>query len=182
MKYTYYMGKGPEADVLIAECQAALTAHNAAMDTFTAWAKANGWKNCAVRGNAVCGVISERKLTPAEMSERGVKYLGPAEWDFVYAPIKNRNASAAMRKAIDAARMEDFSASDHIIKETGMRHSAVGVSGGRRVLVHSVAGYGNGVVLVKVPLADSEYKSSIPTPPEWLSEVKESVFLAAQGR
>jgi hypothetical protein len=182
MQYRYFIGEGEEAKALIDACHAKLTARNAVADTFTAWAKDNGWDGGAMRGNSVVGVISARELAPSEMSACGVKCVTRIDSGWVYAPIKNRKASAAMREAIAAARMEDFSASDHIIKVTGMIRAVVGVSGGRTCLGHSVAGYQKGAILVQVPAGGGEHDSPMPIPPAWLREVKESEFLAAQGR
>lgn len=88
-----------------------------------------------------------------------------------------------------AAKLEDpdvvFDKSDYIIQSLGLFHVEHGsmAPGGKFRLFQSAGSYGNGIILVKIPYKDdAECKKIIQKVPSWFHEVKESEFLAAQGK
>lgn len=88
-----------------------------------------------------------------------------------------------------AAKLENpdmvFDQSDYVIHNLGLFHVAHGsmVAGGRYRICQSVAAYGNGMVLVQIPYeSDAECEKFAQKIPSWFREVKESEFLAAQGK
>ena len=77
-----------------------------------------------------------------------------------------------------------FSYSRHIVSETGMDHSCIGPypckSG--QAIFNSAAGYTKDKVVIRVPVGRGFRGTEQPTPPPWLTLVKESEYLAAQGK
>lgn len=103
---------------------------------------------------------------------------------YYYFPRLNTKAGKEL-----AAKLEDqdmvFDRSDYVIHNLGLFHVAHGsmVAGGKYRVYQSAADYGNGVILVKIPCeSEAEYEKIAQKIPTWFREVKESEFLAAQGR
>lgn len=88
-----------------------------------------------------------------------------------------------------AAKLDDpdviFDKSDYVIESLGLFHVEHGsmASGGKCRLYQSVGSYGNGLILVKIPYKnDAECEKLLQKIPPWFREVKESEFLAPQGK
>ncbi len=87
-----------------------------------------------------------------------------------------------------AAKLEQpglvFDVSDHLIKTLKLSRCVAGPAATRTgmALYYSVAGWAHDTLLVKIPQSDKENADPMPGVPSWLREVKESEWLAVQGK
>lgn len=175
MEFLYYIGEGPEADTLIAEAKAKLSERNEARHQLCTEYGAQG-----VVGNRsnVSGLVFEEKQDAPHL-----KLTKQANGYFWYAPRRNSKTGKTLAAKLGAKDLS-FDVSDHIVGTLGLHRMVVGKHQGSRTgmaMYLSVAGFSGKKIIVKVP-ADTDDGDPIPTVPAWLRTVKESEFLAAQGR
>lgn len=178
MQLHYYIGEGPEAEEIIAEImdkQATVHAARAAL-----------CKECGVdnlfgcRGNVEGVFFKEKQNLPHLKGEMCL------EGGYGYYPKLNCKAGKEL-----AAKLRDpalaFDINDHIIKRLKISRMVAGRHAASRTgmaLYSSVAGIAKGKILVIIPGAPDNPDGGDPMPsvPEWMREVKESEWLAAQGK
>lgn len=175
MTHHYYIGTGPEADALIADLNQGLSARNEARHKLCAEYEAQG---VVESRRSVDGLVFKAKQDIPHL--KLTKNEGGYFW---YAPRHNFKAGKVL-----ADRLRDktltFDASDYIIGSLKLhrmvagkcRESATGMA-----LYHSVAGFCGDKIVVKIP-GGAGGGDPMPAIPSWLREVKESEFLAAQGK
>lgn len=174
MEFHFYMGKGPEVDALIAEGrqedQKAADARGALLEEY-------GASSLLVRGKAVIGITYTE-----EQDNKILKFLKRDEFGYNYAPKKNSNAGKALAEKMQNPGLL-FGWSDFLTTRLGIRRYA---REGRNIFF-SVAGFvqrDEGVILIaRIPaVAQNQEGDPMPEIPPFLTEVKESVFLAVQGK
>lgn len=168
----YYIGEGQEAEALIADVQARL---KAAGEARAALMKEYGTDALITRGRSekVVGLAFKKRVSRPFL--KGEFRLAEG---FGYYPRHNCKAGKelAAKFAVPAVR---FSVSDYPIENLNGHRTCVGSCIGSRTglaIYSSVAGFAFGKVLIKIP---GDPMTGIP---DWLREVKESEWLAAQGK
>lgn len=179
VQHHYYIGEGPEADALIAELKSREDkARKARMNILKEYGAdalvMSVWK----RGNPAGLGFKEKQNLP--FLKGGTRY----DEGFAYYPKRSTKAGKELAVKLEAPELE-FEASDYIIKTLKLHRMEAGRHSGSHTgmaLYHSVAGYCDGKLLVKIPAGKS---GSVLDPmleiPAWLRPCKESEFLAAQG-
>lgn len=155
------------------------------------WDKGRG--NVMSGYDGIQGPFSDRKLTKDEEAELGVKYVDcerkfddkgfePISVSYMYAPRLNTKKGKEMKAMLDEKNKMAFSPHRYIIDE--LKCFRFYGSGGK--LYHSSAGIVNETLLVVIPHGSGRDeimgKEDFPILPEWMREVKESEFLAFQGK
>ena len=180
MKYRYYIGEGQEADALLTEVrQRSETAHAARtklMEDYDADALIlSSWS----KGKPVgLGFRQEQRIPYLKEGSR--RYEG----GFAYYPKMNTKAGKELSAKLDAPDLE-FSASGYILKLLKLSRMVVGRHSGSRTgiaMYRSTAGYCGDKLLVKIPDGNDPDGDPMPEIPSWMREVKESEWLAAQGK
>lgn len=180
MEYHYYIGEGPEADALLTEVrqrsESAQTARTKLMEDYGADALIlSSWS----KGKPV-GLGFKQKQRIPYLKEGNRRY----ENGFAYYPKMNTKAGKELSAKLDAPQLE-FDACDYILKTLKLHRMVAGQHSGSRTgmaLYHSVAGYCDSKLLVKIPGGNKgEVGDPMPEVPVWLREAKESDWLAAQG-
>jgi hypothetical protein len=172
MDHKYYVGEGPEAKSLIAETGGAIQKFHSECQEV---ADEYGAEGCFTVGRCVIGLMFKEKsendfLSLFEQNEDG----------YCYKPRRNFKAGKELQNRLDA--IQTVRPSEFIVNKLGVSRMSAGKHLGSRTgmaMYHSVAGYNHGVLVVKIPAGEGG--DPMPTVPEWLREVKESEFLAAQG-
>lgn len=104
---------------------------------------------------------------------------------FAYYPKMNTKAGKELSAKLDAPELE-FSASGYILKLLKLSRMVVDRCSGSptgMARYHSTAGYCGDKLLVKIPGGNSGPGGDpMPEIPSWTREVKESEWLAAQGK
>ena len=176
----YYIGEGPEADTLLTEVRQSLkTAHAARtklMEDYDADALIlSPWS----RGKPVgLGFRQEQRIPYLKEGNR--RY----EDGFAYYPKMNTKAGKELSAKLDAPELE-FDACDYILERLKLSRMVVGRHSGSRTgmaMYHSTAGYCFDKILVKIPSGNSDSDDPMPDVSDWFREVKESEWLAAQGK
>ena len=180
MKFHYYIGEGPEADALLTDVrQKRETAHAARtklMEDYGADALIlSSWS----RGKPVgLGFRQEQSVPYLKGGNR--RY----EAGFAYYPKMSTKAGKELSAKLDAPELE-FDACDYILERLKLSRMVAGRHSGSRTgmaMYHSTAGYCFGKMLVKIPSGNSDSDDPMPDVPDWFREVKESEWLAAQGK
>jgi hypothetical protein len=181
--YRFFIGSKEESKELMDSILADI---NAKREAAVKIAQEQGAET-AVRGHGgkVIGLAFE-----SEVSLPHLKYEGtvrsdtddekPCPW---YSPRRNNKAGkelAAILKNIPA--VPSFSSS--AIQRLDLEHAVVGRHhSGQTCMAHAAAGFGQGQILLKIPTNPHGVEASVfGNIPPWFKEVKESEFLAAQGR
>ena len=181
MEYRYYIGKGPEADALLTEIRQCSEMVHAArvklMEEYGADALISSpWSRGKPSG---LGFKQEQRFSYLKRGNKGY------EDGFVYYPKMNTKAGKELSAKLDAPELE-FDACDYILKRLKLFRMVVGRCSGSRTgmaMYHSTAGYCGDKLLVKIPNGNGELDGDpMPQIPTWLCEVKESEWLAAQGK
>lgn len=174
MNKNFFIGEGHEAETLIEEVKERLRAVGEARRTVQ---KAYGADGLLTRGDGreVCGLVfKEQQARPFLKGETRLHPDG-----FGYYAKKNckdgKNLSAKLR-----APDLQFCASDHIIHKLKLNRMCVGASSRGMGLYSSAAGFAGNKILVSIPCGESN--DPMPEIPAWMREVKESEWLAAQGK
>lgn len=179
MEFHYYIGEGPEADVLLTEVRQSLkTAHAARtklMEDYGADALIlSSWS----RGKPVGLGFRQEQSVPYLKGGRRFKD------GFACYPKMSTKAGKELSAKLDAPELE-FDACDYILERLKLSRMVVGRHSGSRTgmaVYCSTAGYCFDKMLVKIPSGNSDSDDPMHDVPDWFREVKESEWLAAQGK
>lgn len=171
MEYFYFVGTGPEAEKLINMCNArqeeAIEARKALMSD---WGSDGLMQNCG----KIIGLCFKQKT-----SDPWLCHSRTFNDSFGYIPNRRYKKGKDLKKALTNPDL-DFNASDFILDHLKMHHMVVGAHSSGMALYHSTAGTTpDRKILVRMPTGSSD---PVPDAPDWLNSVKESEFLAAQGK
>ncbi len=175
MEYRYYLGRGPEAEEIISFCADRIKSVSMRRKQIAA---EFGVDSFASRdgGGTIAGATFVNEVPGWAKLESRI-----AEGGYCYIGRKNTKIGKAFNEAIHAEDA-NFSLHTYILEKTGMNRLVIE---GRRIF-RSKAGYHEDSILVCVPqekvTASKCTYDPMPVPPEWLKEVRESEFLAAQGK
>lgn len=180
MEYRYYIGEGQEADALLTEVrqrsETARAARTKLMEDYGADALIlSPWS----RGKPVGLGFKQEQRIPY-LKGGGRRYEG----GFAYYPKISTKTGKELSAKLDAPELE-FSACDYILKMLKLFRMVVGRCSGSRTgmaIYHSTAGYCGDKLLVKIPDGNGPDEDPMPEIPSWMREVKESEWLAAQGK
>lgn len=183
MEKHYYIGEGSQAEELIAETRERGNVARKARKALMAEYEADGlvlsvWDDGKVAGLAFDKPTSRPYLKGETKLSNGGGYG--------YYPKLNTNEGKRLAQKFDAEELT-FSMSKFILDKLRLHRIVSGPGGPSRtgyILYHSVAGIISDKVLVSIPGSkDREHgRDPFPEVPAWLREVKESEWLAAQGR
>ena len=171
MERHYFIGEGPEAEKLIAatlaRSEVARKARLALMHDYSS----DGLLLSGRRDGSIAGLSFKEK--------RGIPFLKGGdriEGGYAYYPKMNTKKGKELAQRLKEGNLT-FSASHFIVDALKLEHFAFS---GSRMYV-SVAGTSENLkcILVSIP---GERGDTFPVIPEWMREVKESEWLAAQGR
>ena len=177
----YYIGEGPEADALISEAEERRKSACAARDALQKEYGADGLITRG-RGELISGLaFKEKQQRP---------YLkGEIRLDdcFGYEPRMSCKQGKELAAKLSSPELK-FNASDYILGKLKLHRMRAGPHAASRTgmaLYYSVAGYTGSKVLVSIPGSQDEDPmrgDKMPEVPAWLRPVKESEWLAAQGK
>lgn len=173
MEHKFYIGDGEEAKAIISETQNAIQKFNSECVSL---AEEYGAEGVALMNGKPTGLVFKDK---PDLPYLKVSTQRDGEC-FCY-PLLNFKTGKELSSKLNA--IQKVTASEHIIEVLGVGRWIAGKHLGSQTgmaMYHSVAGYGSGVLVVKIPTGEGG--DEMPTVPEWLREVKESEFLAAQGK
>lgn len=171
MERHYFIGEGPEAEKLIAatlaRSEVARKARFALMHDYSS----DGLLLSGGRDGSIVGLSFKEK--------RDIPFLKGGdriEGGYAYYPKMNTKKGKELAQRLKEGNLT-FSASHFIVDALKLEHFAFS---GSRMYV-SVAGTSENLkcILVSIP---GERGDTFPVIPEWMREVKESEWLAAQGR
>lgn len=170
----YYIGEGQEAQAIIANVKAK---HSEATAGREALRKKYNADNVLASGwdGRCTGLFFKEKQTAPHL-----KGGDRVEDGYSYYPKKSCKAGKQLARGLSDPSLT-FQVSDYIISHLKLPRMVIL---GRRML-RSVAGYSDDKLLVVIPHGiESPSRACDPMPeiPAWLREVKESEFLAAQGK
>lgn len=169
----FFIGEGVEAEALIAEVKERLREVGEAR---IAVQKAYGADGLLTRddGRQVCGLaFKEQQARPFLKGETRLQN------GFGYYAKKNCKEGKDLSAKLRAPDLQ-FCSSDHIIHKLKLNRMCVGASSRGMGLYSSAAGFAGNKILVSIPCGESN--DPMPEVPTWMREVKESEFLAAQGK
>lgn len=173
MDKNFFIGEGPEAEALIAEVK---ERRQTVGEARNALQKEYGADGLLSRGDGreICGLaFREQRTLPFLKGEVRL------ENGFGYYAKKNCKEGKDLSAKLRAPELQ-FSTSDHIIHKLKLNRMCVGAAAPGLALYRSAAGYVGNKILVSIP--NSESSDPMPEVPAWLREVKESEWLAAQGK
>ena len=177
MEKHYYIGEGPEAEKLIA---ATLARHEVATEARMALMQAYGADGLIKRnwdGGSIVGLGFKQK-TDAPYLKGGEKVSD----GYAYYPKRNTKSGKELAKRLEDERLI-FNASCFILDALSISRM---VFEGRKIF-EAAAGITEDLKKILVVIPGTKEKSPgctdpFPAVPEWLREVKESEFLASQGK
>jgi hypothetical protein len=172
VQYFRYIGSGPENDELLKRVREKAEIVYEARKVLSDKYGAEGFIMDAWRGSKPEGIyFTEPQNLPflKQETRRGENLYG-------YFPKLSTKKGRELAEEL-ASPLLDFSASRFILNELKLHRR---VRSGR-VLAHSTAGYTETSILVSIPSREDAY-DPMPEVPAWLQEVKESEWLAAQGK
>lgn len=183
MKNHYYIGEGPEADALVAEVREKDAATAAAHKTLCEEYESDGLILSRHRKGKPAGLgFKEKHTLPFLKGEM------PLSEGYAYYPRLNCKAGKELAAKLNDPALE-FSVSDYITKKLKVVRWVAGPHAASRTgmaMYMSAAGIVNGKLLVTIPGGDENAENGggdpMPIVPAWLREVKESEWLAAQGK
>lgn len=183
MEKHFFIGEGPQADELIAETLERENVAREARKALIAEYETDGlilsrWDDGKVAGLAFDKPTSRPYLKGETRLSNGDGYG--------YYPKLNTKEGKRLAGRLKARELT-FSPSNFILDKLGLRRMVSGPSPASRTgysLHCSVAGIVSGKILVSIPGGKERERGKDPFPevPAWLREVKESEWLAAQGR
>jgi len=178
--YQHFIGKGPEAEAIIAEANEKYAAF---IDASTAFREERGyenvWQESGWSGPYVCGPVFKERLDDKAARAMGLKPKCRVAEGHAYAPHLGTKLGKELQAALDVLNKSRIDRGKFALAQCGMEHEVY--SGGR--LARTAAGFKDGVIVVKVPTGNGDPQNgSMPTPPAWLSPCKESEALAALGQ
>lgn len=177
----FFIGEGPEAEALIAEIKGLREAANNARDVVQQEYGADGLVLHG-RGGKVCGLaFIEKQNKPFLKGEVRL------EKGFGYYPKLNCKQGKELASKLGAPELQ-FNTNDYILTKLKLHRMCDGPHRASRTgmaLYLSVAGYAENKILVSIPGPkdlDRMHGDPMPEVPTWFREVKESDWLAAQGK
>lgn len=183
MEKHFYIGEGPEAEELIAETLARGNVVSEARKALITEYEADGlilsrWNNGKVAG------LAFEKPTSRPYLKGETRTLGHEGYG--YYPKLNTKEGKRLASRLSSEELT-FSMSKFILDKLHLHRLVTGPSHVSRTgcaLYYSVAGIVSGKVLVSIPGGKEREGGEDPFPevPAWLREVKESEWLAVQGR
>jgi len=175
--YQHYIGKGPEAEALIAEAK---EKRSIFIDAVAAFKAEMGYDEVWQSLDAVRGPVFAKALTSMEARKNGLKLKNTLLAEgHCYVPHMGTNVGKELERRFKELSKLRIDMGEYIVKQSGMAHTVfVGFT-----LANSVAGFKDGVIVVKVPTGNGDLQNgSMPSPPTWLVPCKESEALAALGQ
>lgn len=174
MDYQHYIGRGPEAQALIAKVRAG---HKAFLLNCQIFRDVYGATGLITKGTygRVIGLGLKEPLSDEEARKRGLKAAGRTGTAYIYKAHKGTKLGKTLLAEIKKLNEGHVDPSKALIKATGMDRMTYSAG----VLASSVAGFSPDALVVKVPLGGTD---PMPTPPAWLVPCKESEALAAMGK
>lgn len=177
MERHYFIGEGTEAEKLIASMLARREVARKARRSLMHDYESDGLLLSGGRDGSIVGLSFKKK--------RNIPFLKGGdriEGGYAYYPKMNTKKGKELAKRLKDGDLT-FSASHFIVDALKLERFAFS---GRRMYV-SVAGTSEDLkcILVSIPGAKEDEdgpSSTFPVIPEWMREVKESEWLAAQGR
>ena len=171
MERHYFIGEGPEAEKLIAATLARREVARKARLSLMHDYSSDGLLLSGGREGSIVGLSFKEK--------RDIPFLkggNRIEGGYAYYPKMNTKKGKELAQRLKEGNLT-FSASHFIVDALKLEHFAFS---GSRMYV-SVAGTSENLkcILVSIP---GERGDTFPVIPEWMREVKESEWLAAQGR
>ena len=168
MRHRYFIGTGPQADVLIARCEEMKGRRSATI----AAVNAEFAPGRVVIDGPAAGIAFEKAADHAQ--RRWLKSLGSIEtadgvWHVYEAKPANPRGRRLAELLADPSLV--FDASDYIVNTFGM---AVSSDGGSLSTEQSEAAYIGNRIFVTVPTGDGIMP---PAPPAWLKNVGEAEFV-----
>lgn len=184
MKYHFYIGEGPDSESFIAEVLAKESEVEAARAAVIKEYNADGLMlSSFYSDNGACLGLAfkEKQNLPFLKGGKNCKDLG-----YAYYPKLNCKAGKLLDEKLKAPSMT-FSQSGYIMKSLNLWRTVIGRHPASRTgfaMHSSTAGIINGKLLVRIPRTEERIPRDDPMPeiPSFLREVKESEFLAAQGK
>lgn len=178
--YQHYIGKGPEAEALIAEANEKYTAYIAASNAFKEERGfENVWQGHGWTEPYVGGPVFKEKLSDKDARSKGLKLKFRVDEGHAYAPHLGTKLGKELQAALDELSKSAVDRVKYIVKRLNMQHEVF--IGFRWAM--TTAGFTDGVIVVKVPTGNGDSQNGdIPTPPPWLVPCKESEALAALGQ
>ncbi|SNS00066.1 hypothetical protein SAMN04488503_2274 [Humidesulfovibrio mexicanus] len=174
--YQHFIGRGPEAEAIIAEANAK---YDAFIEAANAFKQARGYENIWMRGTSVGGPVFKEKLSGKDAKSKGLKMDCYVTEGYGYAPHLGTKLGTELNTALDELSKSSIDRGQFVVKKLDMRHEVYC----GRVIGRTVAGFRDGVIVVKVPTGNGDPQNGdMPTPPPWLVPCKESEALAALGR
>lgn len=183
MEKHFYIGEGPEAEELIAETLERENVAREARKALIAEYETDGLILSVWNDGKVAGLAFEKPTNRPYL--KGETRLSNGE-GYGYYPKLSTKEGKRLAERLKAEELT-FSRSNFILDKLCLRRIVAGASQSSRTgraLYYSVAGIISGKVLVSIPGGKEREGGEDPFPevPVWLREVKESEWLAAQGR
>lgn len=178
MKFHYYIGEGPEATSLASYCIDKLKARNEARHILCSDYGAQG---VIESSRYVSGLVFKEA-----QDAKHFKLTQKQDGHFWYSPRRNcKEGKAFAQRLCDPALV--FNNSDYIVKKLNLYCEVLGehaASNSGIAMYFSVAGIVGEKIIVKIPNTENceDGSDEMPTIPTWLHPVKESEFLAVQGK
>lgn len=172
MKRHFYIGEGPENDALFVEVKKLEGVGRMARKKLQKDFEADGLYSMG--DNKVVGLVFKGKQA-IPFLKREVCF---GDDEYGYTPRRNTKKGKELARRLEEEQELHFDAGRYIRKKLGVYYYQR--KGGR--WYETIAGYAYGKILVCIPGQDGEISDPLPEVPGWLREVKESEWLAAQGR
>lgn len=183
MEKHFYIGEGPEALVLISEALARESVARKARKALIAEYETDGLILSVWNDGKVAGLAFEKPTSRPYL--KGETRLSNGE-GYGYYPKLSTKEGKRLAQKLEAEELT-FSMSKLILDKLRLHRMVAGPSQSSRTgsaLYYSVAGIVSGKILVSIPGSkeSGHGRDQFPKVPAWLREVKESEWLAAQGR
>lgn len=181
MEKHFYIGEGPQADELIAEALKRRSVTREARNALIAEYETDGLLLSPWRDGKVIGLAFDKPTSrPYLKGETRIKE------GYGYYPKLSTKEGKRLAKRLEAKELA-FDLSNFILDRLRLHWTATGPSLASRtglMLYYSTAGIAPGKILVSIPggKESEQGEGSFPDVPAWLREVKESEWLAAQGK
>ena len=183
MEKHFYIGEGPEAEALISEALARENVARKARKALIAEYETDGLILSVWNDGKVTGLAFEKPTIRPYL--KGETRLSNGE-GYGYYPKLSTKEGKRLAQKLEAEELT-FSMSKLILDKLRLHRMVAGPSQSSRTgsaLYYSVAGIVSGKILVSIPGSKESGHGRDPFPkvPAWLREVKESEWLAVQGR
>jgi len=183
MEKHFYIGEGPQADELIAEALERENVAREARAAFVAEYETDGLILSAWGDGKVVGLAFDKPTSRPYL--KGKTRLSNGE-GYGYYPKLSTKEGKRLAERLKAKELT-FSLSKFILDKLHLHRMAAGpslTSLTGYALYRSIAGIVSGKILVSIPGSKVSERGldTFPEVPAWLREVKESEWLAAQGR